>query len=211
LYIPKPFDEPSIEVMHKLIRTQPLATIVTLSPAGIEANHIPLVLFDQTTPFGILHGHVARSNPLWYDHPKDADILAIFHGPENYITPSWYASKAEDGKVVPTWNYVTVHARGRLHVIDDAKWLRTQVEALTAHNEKTFVHQWAVSEAPHDFTEKLIESIVGIEIIITGLKGKWKVSQNRPPHDRESVIEGLRVQGLHEMAEIVRSRSGDSD
>jgi transcriptional regulator len=156
-----------------------------------------------------LRGHVARTNPLWRNHPQDADVLAIFHGPESYITPSWYATKAERGKVVPTWNFVSVHARGRLHVIEDAKWLRCQLEMLTAHNEKAFAHQWQVSDAPHDFTEKLIETIIGIEITITELKGKWKVSQNRPPRDRASVIEGLRRHGRGEMADLVRSRGGD--
>ena len=191
MYIPKQFEESSIEVMHELIRSQPLATLVTLGPAGVEANHIPLLLADQPEPCGVLRGHVARANPLWQDHPKGTDVLVIFQGPESYITPSWYASKREDGRVVPTWNFVSVHARGRLLVIDDAKWLRSQLEMLTAHNEKIFDHQWAVSDAPYEYTEKLIDSIIGIEITITDLKGKWKVSQNRPPRDRASVIEGL--------------------
>jgi transcriptional regulator len=211
VYVPEQFEESSIEVMHELIRRRPLATLVTIGPAGVEANHIPLTLIDQAGAFGSLRGHVARSNPLWQNHPQDTEILAIFHGPESYITPSWYASKAEDGKVVPTWNFVSVHARGRLRVVNDAKWLRSQLEILTAHNEKPFAHQWAVSDAPHDFTEKLIESIIGIEIVITELKGKWKVSQNRPLRDRVSVIEGLHLHGQDEMADLVRSSGGDPE
>ncbi len=211
MYIPKQFAEPSVEVMHDLIRSRPLATLVTLGPAGVEANHIPLLLAGRAGPFGTLRGHVARANPLWQNQPQDADALAIFHGPDSYITPSWYASKAEDGRVVPTWNFVSVHAKGRLRVVDDAKWLRAQLDMLTSHNERPFVHPWAVSDAPHDFTEKLIEAIVGIEIVITDLKGKWKVSQNRPPRDRLTVSEGLDLHGQEAMADLVRSRGGDSD
>ncbi len=211
MYIPKQFEEPSVKVMHDLIRSRPLATLVTLRSAGFEANHVPLLLVERAGTFGTLRGHVARANPLWQDQSENADVLAIFHGPDSYITPSWYASKAEDGKVVPTWNFVSVHAKGRLRVVDDTKWIRSQLEILTAHNEKPFAHKWAVADAPHDFTEKLIESIIGIEIVITDLKGKWKVSQNRPPRDRASVIEGLRVHGQAAMAELVRSRGGDSD
>jgi len=208
MYNPKQFDEPSVEIMHDLIRSQPLATLVTINPAALEANHIPLVLVEQPIPFGTLRGHVARSNPLWQEHPEKADVLAIFHGPDSYITPSWYASKAEHGKVVPTWNYVAVHAGGRLRVIEDAQWIRSQLDILTAHNEKNFVHRWQVSDAPRDFTDKMIESIVGIEITISNLQGKWKASQNRPPQDRVSVIEGLKAHGHDVMAATVQSRSG---
>jgi transcriptional regulator len=205
MYIPKQFEESRTEVMHALIRARPLATLVTLNAAGMEANHIPLVLLDQPEPFGSLCGHVARANPLWREHPEDADVLAIFHGPESYITPSWYASKAESGKVVPTWNYVSVHAKGKLRVIDDAQWLRSQLETLTAHNESVFTHPWAVADAPYYFTEKLIESIVGIEIIMSELSGKWKVSQNRSEQDQLSVIQGLHNHGREEMADLVQS------
>ena len=138
MYIPKHFDEPRIEVMHDLVRARPLATLVTLSASGLNANHIPLLLSTEPAPFGVLRGHVARSNPMWSDLAKDVEVLAIFHGPDAYITPSWYASKQETGKVVPTWNYAVVHAYGRLHVIDDASWLRSHLEALTAHNESVF-------------------------------------------------------------------------
>jgi len=136
-------------------------------------------------------------------------VLVIFHGAESYITPSWYASKAESGKVVPTWNYVSVQAKGKLRVIHDANWIRAQLESLTAHNESGFDHPWAVSDAPQEFTSKLLEAIVGIEIVITDLKGKWKVSQNRSAQDRSSVANGLINQGHYEMAGLVKS-SGES-
>ncbi|MBF6647799.1 FMN-binding negative transcriptional regulator [Methylobacter sp. BlB1] len=193
MYIPKHFDEPRIEVMHDLIRARPLATLVTLSASGLNANHIPLLVSAEPAPFGVLRGHVARSNPMWFDLAKDVEVLAIFHGPDAYITPSWYASKQETGKVVPTWNYAVVHAYGRLRVIDDASWLRSQLEALTTHNEAVFSEQWAVSDAPYEYTEKLIEAIVGIEITVTKLSGKWKVSQNQPERNQASVISGLKA------------------
>jgi transcriptional regulator len=203
MYIPKQFEEQNVETMHALIRARPLATLITLSPDGLDANHIPLHISAAPAPFGTLRGHVARSNPVWHDHVKEVDALAVFHGPDAYITPSWYATKKETGKVVPTWNYATVHASGSLRIIEDAAWLRAQLEALTAHNEATFQKPWAVSDAPREFTDKLIEAIVGIEIVITKLSGKWKVSQNQPPQNQASVIEGLNASGIRDASSMV--------
>lgn len=209
MYIPKQFEEADVEVLHELIRIKPLATLVTLNAGGIEANHIPLILSAETKPYGTLSGHVARSNSLWQDHPADTDVLVIFHGAESYITPSWYASKAESGKVVPTWNYVSVQARGRLRVIHEPDWILSQLESLTAHNEAGFEHPWTVADAPHEFTRKLLDVIVGIEIEITELKGKWKVSQNRSDQDRASVVSGLTSTGQPEMAALVKRCAKD--
>lgn len=209
MYIPKQFEETDVEVLHELIRIKPLATLVTLNAGGIEANHIPLILSAKTKPYGTLSGHVARSNPLWQNHPADTDVLVIFHGAESYITPSWYASKAESGKVVPTWNYVSVQARGRLRVIHEPDWILSQLESLTAHNEAGFEHPWAVADAPHEFTRKLLDVIVGIEIEITELKGKWKVSQNRSDQDRACVVSGLTSTGQPEMAALVKRCAKD--
>lgn len=205
MYIPKQFEQSDIEVMHELIRAKPLATLVTLNSNGVEANHIPLALSAESAPCGTLRGHVARSNPIWHEHPAETDVLVIFHGAESYITPSWYASKKESGKVVPTWNYVSVQARGKLRVIHDRNWIRSQLESLTTHNEAGFDHPWAVSDAPPKFTAELLEAIVGIEIVITDLKGKWKVSQNRSEQDQMSVAHGLTERGCDEMAELVKS------
>jgi transcriptional regulator len=202
MYTPKHFEEPRIEVMHELMRARPLATLVTLTSGGLEANHIPMHLVDTPAPFGTLRGHVARANPLWCDFAIDVEVLAIFHGPDSYITPSWYATKKETGKVVPTWNYAVVHAYGTLCVIDDATWVRAQLEALTAHHEAGFAHPWSVDDAPHEYTEKLLESIVGFEIAITRLSGKWKVSQNQPAQNQASVIEGLGSSGKRGAAEM---------
>ena len=138
MYIPKHFAEPRVDVLHQLIRTRSLSTLVTLSSSGLNANHIPLHLSPEPSPFGTLRGHVARANPIWNDLNKDLEALAIFHVPDAYVTPSWYPSKVETGKVVPTWNYAVAHAYGTLRVVDDPTWLRCHLEELTAHNEAAF-------------------------------------------------------------------------
>ena len=207
MYVPRQFEEQGIDAMHGLIREHPLATLVAMTPQGLDANHIPLHLSERPASFGTLTGHVARSNPIWRDYRPDVEVLAIFHGPEAYITPSWYPSTS--GRVVPTWNYAAVHAYGTLRVIDDACWIRNRLEALTDHNEAGFAKKWSLSDAPDEFTAKLIESVVGIEIVISRLSGKWKTSQNQPPENRTGVIEGLSgcgKCGAAEMAELVRER-----
>ncbi|MCX7094524.1 MAG: FMN-binding negative transcriptional regulator [Methylobacter sp.] len=195
MYIPTQFEQSDVEIMHELIRNRPLATLVTLGANGINANHIPLYLEPTAEPFGVLRGHIARANPLWRDLAADVETLAIFHGPDAYISPSWYATKQETDKVVPTWNYAVVHAYGTLRIIDDAVWVRAQLEALTQQHEAAFPEPWAVSDAPEDFTEKLLGAVVGIEMVITRLTGKWKVSQNQPLQNQLSVIQGLNGSG----------------
>lgn len=195
MYIPKHFDQSDIPVLHELIRSRPLSTVVTLSSGGLDANHIPLHLSAEPSPLGTLRGHVARANPIWSDLAPNVDALAIFHGPDAYITPSWYPTKAETGKAVPTWNYAVAHAYGTLRVIDDPSWLRTHLEALTAQHEAAFEKPWQLSDAPPDYTEKLMGAVVGIEIVITRLQGKWKASQNQPPQNRAGVIRGLEENG----------------
>lgn len=210
MYIPKQFEEPSVDVMHELIRDRPLATLVTQSANGLNANHIPLHLATSPAPFGTLQGHVARANPVLRDFEVKGEVLAVFHGPQSYISPSWYATKAETGKVVPTWNYVVVHAYGTVRIMEDAAWLRAQLDALTQHNEAAFAEPWAVADAPQAYTEKLMDSIVGFEMVITRLSGKWKVSQNQPPQNRASVVEALKAseqQGSSAMAELVAAAS----
>jgi transcriptional regulator len=202
MYIPKHFDEPRVEVLHELIRARPLSTLVTLSSGGLNANHIPFHLTADPAPFGTLRGHVARANPMWSDLAKGVEALAIFHGPDSYITPSWYPTKAETGKAVPTWNYVVAHAYGPLRIMDDVSWLRAQLEALTAHNEVAFAEPWHVSDAPRDFIDKLVGAVVGIEIVISRLSGKWKTSQNQPPQNQAGVIHGLQAIGKAEALEM---------
>ncbi|WP_415878205.1 FMN-binding negative transcriptional regulator [Methylomonas sp. TEB] len=204
MYIPKHFNEPRIDVMQTLIRDYPLATLVTLSADGLNANHIPLHwVEDDGLPYGSLRGHIARSNPLWTDFDPQTEVLAVFQAENAYISPSWYASKPQTGKVVPTWNYTAVHAYGKLRIIDDPAWIRGQLQAMTDEFEAGFPEPWAIADAPADFTERLLTQIVGIEISVTRLQGKWKVSQNQPPENRSSVIEALRASGQVAMADLV--------
>jgi transcriptional regulator len=143
---------------------------------------------------------VARANPVWREAAPGAEVLAIFHGPEAYITPSWYPTKADGGKAVPTWNYAVVHARGTLRIIDDVAWLRASLEALTAENEAAFAEPWRLADAPADYIDTMLRAVVGIEITITRLEGKWKVSQNQPTQNRAGVATGLRTGGAEAQA-----------
>ena len=203
MYIPRHFHQPDIEPMHTLMRTHPLATLVTLGPRGPDANHIPLHHSPLPAPNGTLCGHLPRANPAWKEHLRDSDVLCIFHGPNAYISPSWYATKQTNGEVVPTWNYTTVHAHGRLRVIEDADWLKVHLEQLTNTHEASLPKPWAVSDAPADYTERLMRGLVGIEIEVTRLEGKWKVSQNRPDADRAGIVAGLRGLGQRDSASLM--------
>lgn len=197
MYIPDHFAPPSIEAMGELMRRRPFATLVTLAGGGLDANHIPMLFDAAPEPHGILRGHVARANPAWRDLARGAPALAIFHGPDAYVTPTWYASKRETGKVVPTWNYAVVHARGTATAIEDGAWLRDHLEALTNNFEADFPVPWAVADAPTDYVERLATAIVGIELVISGLSGKWKLSQNQPVPNREGVVRGLSDSDAH--------------
>lgn len=211
MYIPKHFEERQPEAIRALMAARPLATVVTLSSAGLVANHIPLHWRDDGSPHGALVGHVARANAMWSDFRPEVEALAIFQGPDAYITPSDYPAKRETGRVVPTWNYVAVHAYGRLRVIDDATWLRAQLEALTDHSEAPLAEPWRVDDAPADHTDKMMKAIVGIEIPIARIEAKWKTSQNQPAANREGVIAGLRARGGEDgkaMADLVARTLG---
>lgn len=191
MYVPAHFEETRPEVLHELIREHGLAALVTLGPDGLNANHIPLELDPAPAPLGTLRGHVARGNPVWRDFSRDVEALAVFQGPQAYVSPSWYQTKRETGKVVPTYNYVVVHAYGPMRVIEDRAWLRSLVERLTNRYEAGTPQPWKVTDAPADFVEQMLGAIVGIEIPLTRLVGKWKVSQNRPAADREGVVAAL--------------------
>jgi transcriptional regulator len=210
MYLPPHFQESRVETLHDLMRAHPLATVVTLSTDGLNANHIPLLLHLEPGPFGTLRGHVARSNPLVRDPVDNIETLAVFQGPQSYITPSWYPTKQEHGKVVPTWNYAVVHAHGALRVVDDAVWVRDLVETLTRQQEAHFSQPWSVSDAPQDFVDGRIGAIVGIEMVISKLVGKWKVSQNQPVQNQAGVVQGLKGLGEHgaAMADLVEQHGG---
>lgn len=207
MYVPKHFAETRVETLHELMRAHPLAALVTLTPDGLDANHIPFELDPEPAPFGTLRGHIARANPLWRDASREVGALAIFQGPGTYISPSWYPTKQETGKVVPTWNYAIVHAHGPLRVIEDRHWLRELVERLTNRHEAGRRDPWKVTDAPADFIDQQLGAIIGLELPIARLVGKWKTSQNRPARDQDGVVAGLLQEG-HEsaaaMAELVR-------
>jgi transcriptional regulator len=202
MYLPPHFREDRIPVIHELIRAHSLATLVTMGSDGLMASHVPMLLDPQPEPFGTLRCHLARGNPQWRSFSPDVPALAIFSGPQHYISPLWYATTAETGKVVPTWDYAIVHAYGPLHVTEDAAWLREMVTNLTDLHEAIFPEPWTVENAPADYIAGQLKAIVGIEMPISRLEGKWKVSQNRPEKDREGV-----VSGLEQMAELVKAAS----
>jgi transcriptional regulator len=209
MYLPSQFEETRVEVLHRLIAEYPLGMLVTLTTDGLNANHMPFLIDPDPAPFGTLRAHVARANPVWRDFSRDVESLVVFQGPHAYITPSWYQTKRETGMVVPTYNYAVVHARGPLTAIEDPEWLRTFVRRLTDRFEAQRKEPWNVSDAPSEFVEKMLRSIVGFEMPVSKLMGKWKVSQNRPAVDRAGVIAGLRESGDHDalaMADEVEQR-----
>ncbi len=190
MYLPAHFAQHDTAALHGLIAAHPLATLVTPSPEGTTADLVPLHLHVADDGGTELRGHVARANPLWR-HADGQPVLVLFHGPQAYITPSWYASKPRHGKVVPTWNYTVVQARGTLHAVDDAPWLRALVGLLTDTHEAPRYAPWAVYDAPDDYVQQMLRAIVGIRIPVASMLGKWKVSQNRDEADRAGVAAGL--------------------
>jgi transcriptional regulator len=195
MYLPRHFEEDRTEVLAEFLRDHPFATLVSMAGDGLIATHLPLLWDAEPAPFGTLTGHFARPNPHGRETTADVESLAIFHGPQAYVSPSWYASKREHGKVVPTWNYLAVHAYGVLRTIDDPEWLRAFVTRLTDLQEGGFPDPWKVTDAPDAFVSSMVNGIVGIEIRVRRMEGKWKLSQNRPPADRAAVIEGLSTRG----------------
>jgi transcriptional regulator len=207
MYQPPAFREERLEVLHAMIRAHPLATLITAGSEGIIANLVPFIV-EETGEKGTLRAHIAKANDQVNALRSGSETLVVFQGPEAYITPSWYASKKEHGRVVPTWNYVVVQVRGTPRVIDDAAWLRAQIGALTSSQESQRAEPWDVGDAPEPFIEGQMKAIIGIEIPIRTIEGKWKVSQNRPAADREGVYEGLRAEGISEdMARVVAERN----
>jgi transcriptional regulator len=203
VYLPKHFEQRDPAALARLMHEHPLATLVSTGADGLTADHVPL---EYDAASNALRGHVARANPIW----KVADgqpVLAIFSGPQAYVTPSWYPSKAATHKVVPTWNYTVVHAHGRLRVVDQAPWLHALVTRLTGTQEAGRSAPWAVGDAPGDYVQQMLGAIVGIEIPVERLVGKWKVSQNRTEPDRLGVADGLAAEAggaAHAMAALVR-------
>ncbi len=208
MYNPAQFAESDLAVLHEAIEQAPLGTLVVATSAGLLANHVPFELDRSQGRQGTLRCHVARANDLWRN--DSAECLAIFHGPSAYISPNFYESKKEHGKVVPTYNYAVVHAHGRLTIHDDEKWLRALLGRLTKGFEASQPNPWTMGDAPPDYIAERLKEIVGIEIAIERLEGKWKMSQNRPEADRAGVVAGLREsskEAEREVAKIVDERS----
>jgi transcriptional regulator len=202
MYQPKHFVQADPAALQALMREHPLASLVHGTGDTLTADHLPLEYIADAGRHGTLRGHVARANPLWRSSAGQP-VLAIFQGPQAYISPSWYPSKAINHKVVPTWNYTVVHAHGRLHPIEDAAWLHGFVSHLTGQHEAARAEPWAVSDAPDDYVQQLLRAIVGIEIELTSLVGKWKVSQNHTDANRAGAAAGL---GAHPMAALMQPR-----
>jgi transcriptional regulator len=210
MYQPPLFKEERLDVLHGLIQTHPFGLIISVGPDGEPmANAIPLLLDAAAGEKGVLRGHLARANPQWKLLAETGKALVVFQGPYSYVTPSWYESKKEHGKVVPTWNYVMVQARGVVRIHEDAAWLCAHVGALSYAHEHSRAEPWAVSDAPDGFIAGQLKGIVGFEIAITAIEGKWKVSQNRPVPDRVGVAAGLLADdGSAEMVKLVKQYGG---
>ena len=214
MYQPPHFNEDSPLAMQGLIRAFPLGLMITHGESGLIANPIPFILDPESSERGVLRCHVARANSQWKEIGEGLDALLVFQGAQHYVHPGWYKTKRETGKVVPTWNYAMVQVQGRARVIDDATWIARQIRDLTEMMEGSYPKPWAVDDAPTPYIEAQMRGIVGIEITINALMGKWKVSQNRNEADRDGVVEGLRAQHHDEadaMAALVADRLNAQD
>lgn len=206
MYRPPAFREENRETLHQMIAERTLGLLVTASAEGLLADPVPFLLDPEAGALGTLRAHLARANPQFAALSDAAECLVVFQGVDAYITPAWYETKRETGKVVPTWNYTAVHAWGKPRIVEDPAWLHAQITALTARMEGRRPEPWAVSDAPEEFIRGQMKGIFGLEIPIARIEGKWKVSQNRPEADRRGVVEGLRGDGAIAMAEIVAAR-----
>jgi transcriptional regulator len=207
MYIPPHVAQTEPESLHRIMRTHPLGALVTSGPGGLDAEHIPFELDPATGPLGTLSAHVARANPLWQRCPSGSEVMVIFRGAEAYVSPNWYPSKHQAHRQVPTWNYEVVHAHGRLTVRDDERFVRGLVARLTRHHEAAEPKPWKMSDAAPEFIDEMLSKIVGIEIEITSLMGKSKLSQNRQAGDRLNAAEILATRGHGELAAAMREAS----
>ena len=206
MHLPAHFREDHREAQHELIRAHPLGTLVSAGPGGLMANLVPFLIYPEEGEFGTLRAHLARANAQGTELAAVDECMVVFRGQDAYITPSWYPTKQQTGKVVPTWNYATVHAWGKPRVIEDAAWLRRLLGDLTRSQEHHRPAPWQVGDAPDDFIAAQMKGIVGVEIPLARIEGKWKMSQNRGEADRQGVADGLRGEGLAEVANLVGRR-----
>lgn len=204
MYIPPHFAQAQPEELLRIIRAHPLGTIVRSGPEGLDADHVPFEFDPAAGPLGKLSAHVARANPLWQRSPTGTEVLVIFRGAEAYVSPNWYPSKHEAHRQVPTWNYEVVHAHGRLTILDDERFVRGLVARLTRHHEATEPKPWKMGDSAPDFINDLLGKIVGIEVEITSIAGKSKLSQNKEARDRLNAAETLVAKGHEELGEVMR-------
>jgi len=191
MYVPPAFRQTDLPALHREIGNCRLATLVSHGENGLQASHLPLLLRPEEGRYGTLYGHLARANPHWQVLAEGTEALVMFNGPDAYVSPSWYPAKAEHGKVVPTWNYIAVHAYGRAEVFDDAERLRSLLAGLTERHEGPRPQPWAVDDAPQDYIAGMLRAVVGFALPIERLEGKWKLGQNRSEADRRGVHDGL--------------------
>jgi len=204
MYQPPQFRENRKAIMHELMRSHPFATLVSIKDGDICVDHLPLLVHSEASQSGTIRGHIAKGNPLWRNGSAGFSALAIFQGPQAYITPSWYPSKKEHGRVVPTWNYAVVHARGKMRFIDDRDWLAAHLIELVKRHEGHRVVPWKISDAPDDYVGRQLKGIVGLELEVTDLEGKWKVSQNKDAKDRKGVQRGLLIEADRDAASMAK-------
>jgi len=190
MYIPKKYQQEDVNQYHELITNYPFATLITHTELGVDANHIPMIL-NHVNGKDVLQGHIAKANPLWKTIKDKDQVLVIFQGPNCYISPNYYPTKKETGRAVPTWNYVAVHLQGSISFIDDNQWNFNMINDLTNLHEAQQTTPWAISDAPKEYIDKMLPAIVGFEIEILSMTGKWKVSQNQPDKNKRGVYEGL--------------------
>ncbi|MBW9105351.1 FMN-binding negative transcriptional regulator [Paraburkholderia phenoliruptrix] len=193
MYLPADFTEARTDQLHALISQHPFGTLITHGASGLDANHIPFDLASEEGELGVLHAHVARNNPLWQDLANGAEVLVVFHAGDAYISPTWYPSKHETHRQVPTWNYVVVHAHGRITIRDDEKYVRGVVARLTRTHEAALPQPWKMGDAPREYIDAMLKAIVGVEIVITRLIGKRKLGQNKDARDIRGAGEALKA------------------
>jgi transcriptional regulator len=204
MFLPDHFRVEDVAEMHALMRARPFAALVSTTQAGLYGTHLPTVLKEEGA-FGAIECHLSRANPHWKDLAEGGEAMMIFQGPDGYITPNWYATKAATGKAVPTWNYAIVHAYGRPAVMKEKDWLLRHVTELSDQQERSEAHPWKVSDAPASYVDVMLRGIIGFRFEITRLEGKWKMSQNRESQDRVRVVEGLKARASGDDMEIAEA------
>ncbi|MDN7675028.1 FMN-binding negative transcriptional regulator [Burkholderia oklahomensis] len=209
MYVPAPFEEHRTEVMHALITEHPFATLITHGTGGLDANHLPFELTSDEGPLGVLRAHVARANPVWQSVSNGDEVLVVFRAGDAYVSPTWYPSKHEFHRQVPTWNYVVVHAHGQITVRDDEPFVRGVVARLTRAHEAALPEPWKIGDAPKDYIDTMLQSIVGLQIDITRLAGKWKLGQNKEARDIRGAGEALKARGNDAIGDMMLARAAD--